>query len=200
MPPPKIVKKDAAADRESNLDFKLAQLDSELERLHSLYEQHFAGLIKLEPQREFKVFKQQFHAIGAGDLKTTAQKFRHQGLQAKIVQYTSLWTKTQRQIEEGTYKRDLFLLNRKQANPTKKAEPPAKGAPSQRASKFDALYEKLKGLSKDPQKLPARDAFIKTIEKQIDAQKQKNPGRKIEVKLAKDEKGNIQVKLALKPN
>src|SRR5947209_7902150 len=82
-----------AKEKREQIDTKLNQLHADLEKLHSLYEQHFAGVLKREPQREHQVFKSTFHALGPADLKTTASKFRHQGLQQKYIQFSTMWGK-----------------------------------------------------------------------------------------------------------
>jgi hypothetical protein len=185
-------------ERLGNIDFRLDQIQRGLERLYSLYEQHFTGVLKRQPEKEHSEFKTLFNSISPADLKTTASKFRFQGLSAKYIQFNNLWTKVLKQIEEGTYHRDLFLLKKKVEATEKEKPTPAtpKTTPSQFA--LEGLYEKMKTLVKNTEKLPPKEKFIGAIQKQVDDQKRKNPDKKIEIKLLRDSAGKVHVKLGFK--
>jgi hypothetical protein len=135
--------------------------------------------------------------MGTADLKTTAQKFRFSGLQQRFIQYNTLWSKVLKQIEEGTYRRDLFLLERKVAQEKSKPKIPA---PQEKrpGSALDLVYEKMKQIASPDQKIPPKESFVAAVEKQLAVQRAKNPGKKIEIKLQKDSTGQVQVKLSLK--
>ncbi|MDB5037109.1 MAG: hypothetical protein JWQ35_637, partial [Bacteriovoracaceae bacterium] len=141
-----------------------------------------------------------FIGIGPADLKTTASRFRYQGLQQKYIQFSTLWSKILKQIEEGTHHRDLFLLEKKSGaavheNPSNiSAEPKAPGSPKS----LEILYEKMKQMVSGQETFPTKDKFVAAMQKQIDEQKKKNPNKKVEIKLQKDSKGKVQVRLSLK--
>jgi hypothetical protein len=180
-----------------SVESKLNQLEKEIDHLRSLFDQHFAGVMKRAPLKEHDGLKALIRSFTPADLKTTAYKFRFQSLKTRHSQLANLWEKTLQQIEDGTYRRDLFLLKAKERLESTQA-PGAKAAPSpkQATSKFDSLYEKFKeAAQKADQKVPAKEAFISSLQKQIDLQKQKNPKAKFEVKLQKDASGKTQVKL-----
>jgi hypothetical protein len=188
-------------EKQGNIEFRIDQLHADLERLHSLYEQHFAGVLKRLPDPEHKRFLAAFKGIGHGDLRTTAGKFRFQGLQQKYIQFSSLWTKTLKQIEEGTYHRDLFLLDKKQTKSSfeKRNETDnAKAGVSKNQKALEALYDKMTGMLSSADKAPPKDQFITSLQKQIDEQKKKNPDKKLEVKLQRDANGKVQIKLGFK--
>lgn len=189
---------ESSSTGDDSVDARLNRVDSELEKLHSLYQEYFSGILRIEPQKELKTFKSLMSSIRPAELKTTAQRFRQQGLQAKFTQYRSLWSKVLRQIEEGTYRRDLFLLERKKQS--KQSDSKSKTVPAQpdsgESKVYESLYEKMKSLVKDPTKLPSKDKFVAALQKQIAAQKQKNPNQKVEIKLQRDSSGAVQLKLS----
>lgn len=190
-------------EKQGNIEVKLDQLHGELERLHSLYEQHFAGVLKKRPEHEHKRFTNAFNAIGQGDLRTTAGKFRYQGLQQKYIQFNTMWSKVLKQIEEGTYRRDLFLLHKKEQaieKPKPQTETPkVKGEKTEpKYSKtLEVLYEKMKEMVGSAEKTPPKEQFLFALQRQLDEQKKKNPDKKIEVKLNRDANGKVQVRLGI---
>lgn len=183
------------------METRLELLHGELERLHNLYEQHFAGVLKRVPEAEHKRFLANFHAIKPGDLLTTAGKFRFQGLQQKYIQFSNLWGKVLKQIEEGTYHRDIFLMQKKAQSADKKESAIQKPAVSTTKTdpKFsktlEALYEKMKEMVGNEQKTPPKQEFLSALQKQIHEHKKQNPDRKVELKLNRDSNGRIQIKL-----
>jgi hypothetical protein len=181
-----------------DIDAKLTQLDSRLQKVQSLYDQHFAGVLKREPSKEHQDFRASLSSVTPADLKTTAAKFRFQSLQSRHLQLSTLWSKILKQMEEGTYKRDLFLLEKKHAHEKVAPTPPthAEMPAAPKAKKhLELLYEKMSKMISKEQKLPEKQAFIASIDKQISALKQKNPDKKIELKIHKNEAGKLEVKI-----
>ncbi len=182
-----------------NVDTRLARFEVEIGKTQTLYEQYFAGVLKREPAKEREALKGMMRSFGTNDLKTTAYRFRFQSLQNRLTQLENLWSKTLKQIEEGTYRRDLFRLQAKEKYSSSEAVKQPETAPKLTAldQPFDEVYQKLVELSKN-QKIPDRDKFIASLKKQVESQKQKNPDKGIELKLAKDASGKVSVKIKLK--
>jgi len=180
---------------------KLTQLEMQIESLKSQYDQHFAGVAKRAPLREHELWKREFNSIALHEIKSTALKFRHQGLKAKHIQLSNLWQKILKEIEEGTYKRDLFHLKAKE-KAVNSEKPVPVSSPSQPKAKtavgLESLYLKYTELAKAAgQSIPDKEKFLGAIQKQIETQKAKNPAAKIELGLQKDSSGKVQVKLKL---
>jgi len=182
-----------------DIDVRLSQIEVQLERLRTLYEQHFAGVLKRIPMREHELLRSALRSILPHELKSTAMRFKHQTIKTRHIQMSNLWDKTLREIEGGTYKRDLFLLRAKTAEsepPTAQSPPPEK-RPSGITNQLEMLYKKYSEIAAaQKQKIPEKAAFLKTIQAQIETQKEKNPKAKIELKLQKDETGKFQVKVS----
>ncbi|AKF09195.1 hypothetical protein DB32_006344 [Sandaracinus amylolyticus] len=78
-----------------------------LARLKSLYEQYFQGIEKLEPAIPRKELERVLDILRKNQPRNTALRFRTQMLIAKYGTYVTYWQRIARQIEEGTYRRDV---------------------------------------------------------------------------------------------
>ncbi len=191
-----------------SIELKLFRIEKDLKHLKLLYEQHFAGLLKLEPLREHDAFKKALNGINMLDVKATATKFRYQGIKAQYLQYQRLWEKIHRQIEEGTYKRDLFLLEKKTseqqrpdwANSPNAAAEKTSNAPAKGKSlkQLEDLYDKVKASMKAGDKIPAKEKFVESIQKELQRAREKNPGKTVSIGLTKKEDGKLSIKIGVK--
>jgi hypothetical protein len=99
----------AAQERDSlELDKEVTQLDSDVDRLRTLYEQYFQGIERNEPVHQRDTIKHRLNVLHTANIKNTAIRFRVQQLVAKYNTYQNYWQRICKQIEEGTYARDLF--------------------------------------------------------------------------------------------
>lgn len=99
-------------DEPEALEAHLEQLEKRFERLKTLYESFFAGIEKqmpLVPRREMNRLIVQTQQLNIG--KAT-MRFRFQTLLQRWVTYTAQWNRIQREIEQGTYQRDLARVQR----------------------------------------------------------------------------------------
>src|SRR4051794_23971382 len=90
------------------IEVELAELESRMERLRALYEQYFMGLEKLEPQVPRKDVERRIHNLRKEQIRNTALRFKFQGLVQRFNTLQAHWGKVVRQIEEGTYRRDII--------------------------------------------------------------------------------------------
>lgn len=91
----------------------LADADTRLSRLRALYEQWFAGVERLEPTQQRDAFEKLMKALRNECPNNTAARFRQQQLTQRYVTYTTYWRRVARQIEEGTYHRDVVKARRR---------------------------------------------------------------------------------------
>src|SRR5689334_7956353 len=94
-----------------------AELEEELAQLRVAYEQYFLGNERLPPSRAHEDFKKRMIRLKSGLVRNTAAKFRISSLHNKFLTYERLWTRTLQEIENGTYKRDLFKAKRRTQKP-----------------------------------------------------------------------------------
>jgi hypothetical protein len=87
---------------------QLDELDEGLVNLHVLYEKYFLGIDRKPPDQERKKVSGRIRELRNMMIKNTGLKFRLNTMFAKLISHERLWDRTLREIEEGTYKRDLF--------------------------------------------------------------------------------------------
>jgi hypothetical protein len=95
------------------LDDALSELERKLERVRTFYEQYFMGMEKMEPQVARKEVNRTILLYAQQHIRNTGQRFRFHSIQQKWNIYTTYWNRTMREIEAGTYKRDVARVTRK---------------------------------------------------------------------------------------
>jgi hypothetical protein len=86
----------------------VSDLEIQIDRLRALYEQYFMGIEKLEPHVPRKQVERLLQTIRRQRLNNTAQRFRFQQLVQRYNTMQTYWRRVARQIEEGTYRRDVM--------------------------------------------------------------------------------------------
>ena len=94
-----------------------AELEESLASLRAVYEQYFLGNERLPPTRAHDDFRKRLNKLKSGMVRNTAVKFRISSLHNKFLTYERLWQRTLQEIENGTYKRDLFKAKRRTQKP-----------------------------------------------------------------------------------
>ncbi|MFO0611907.1 MAG: MXAN_5187 C-terminal domain-containing protein [Polyangiaceae bacterium] len=92
----------------SELDKNLGELEEKMERVRALYEQYFMGLEKLEPQIPRKDVDRRIVLLRKEQIRNTAMRFKFQTLVQRYNTLQQHWMRTMREIENGTFKRDLM--------------------------------------------------------------------------------------------
>lgn len=193
----------------------LSDLEIRLERLRSLYEQYFIGIEKLEPAVPRKDVDRRFWELRKIRVRNTALRFR---LQTLIQRYNTLqqyWVRICRQIENGTYVRQLRKLARhappeRGANgadrtsladeaPLENEPAPAKPAPrpepaSLTQERIAALHAEFsaarRGLKQGNVSVESVEQRLRAAEEQVRA---KHPGRTVDFRIeVKDGKAVIK--------
>jgi hypothetical protein len=96
---------------QSELEKLIEELESRVDRLRSLYEQYFMGLEKLVPAVAHKDVERRLFVLRRQTIRNTGLRFRFQNILLKYNTYQTYWIRIVRQIEEGTYKRDVRRAN-----------------------------------------------------------------------------------------
>lgn len=96
-------------------DATLKDLETRLDRLKALYEMYFQGIERMEPAVPRKQVERMFELLRRDQPRSTHLRFRYQSLLQRYTTLTTYWRRVTRQIEEGTYKRDIQKLKRKDA-------------------------------------------------------------------------------------
>ncbi|WP_309889838.1 MXAN_5187 C-terminal domain-containing protein [Archangium sp.] len=88
-------------------------IEADLAALKVTYEQYFLGMERTPPTRTYEELKKRVERLKNSFVRNTGAKFRVQAVAAKFVSYERLWQRTLLEIENGTYKRDMFKAKRK---------------------------------------------------------------------------------------
>jgi hypothetical protein len=91
----------------SEIDAKITEFEQRLDRLYRQYEQYFIGIEKRPPRNERRQVTRLFRELDNLPMIKTAVKFRFRSLVQRFNSYKSYWNRVERQIEQGTYHRDL---------------------------------------------------------------------------------------------
>jgi hypothetical protein len=94
-------------------EIMLSDAEVQLSRIKHLYEQWFQGIERIEPQIPRKQFDRTLHALRKVQPRNTALRFRFQTLIQRYTTLQTYWRRIGRQIEEGTYRRDLLRARRR---------------------------------------------------------------------------------------
>ncbi len=97
-----------AAD--SQMGDVLDALERKIFLLRNEYEQYFLGFVKKEPSDKRDEVENIFRHMSRQRITNTSYNFRLQQLKARLSTLSLYWTRTVRQIEEGTFRRDKFRL------------------------------------------------------------------------------------------
>lgn len=89
------------------VDHALEELESRIERLKALYEQYFMGIEKLEPLVPRKDVDRRIQILRREQVRNTAQRFKFQTLVQRYNSFQQYWARVAREIENGTYHRDV---------------------------------------------------------------------------------------------
>ena len=94
-------------------EITLADAEVQLSRLKHLYEQWFQGIERIEPQIARKQLERTMQLLRKELPRNTALRFRFQTLIQRYTTLQTYWRRIGRQIEEGTYRRDLLRARRR---------------------------------------------------------------------------------------
>ncbi len=91
----------------------LDELEERIDKLKVRYEQYFLGIEPREPVQERRVVERAIRFLRSQVISNTALKFRFHALIQRFTTHKTYWDRVQRQIEEGTYRRDLQRIQRR---------------------------------------------------------------------------------------
>jgi len=93
---------------QEKLQEELDAMDVSIAELQVLYEKYFLGIDRRPPETERKRISDRMRTLKGTLVKNTALKFRLHTLFAKLISFERMWDRTLREMEEGTYRRDVF--------------------------------------------------------------------------------------------
>ena len=103
---------DSATDPKE-VEALINELERKLDRLKVLYEQYFMGIEKREPTVPLKDVVRVMRKLDNEQIRNTSLRFRLRTLVQRFNTYRNYWNRTLREIDRGTYHRDVARLRRK---------------------------------------------------------------------------------------
>lgn len=100
----------------------LNEIEAKMQRLRTAYEQYFVGVERMPPTTMRKDVFTLVLRVENLYIQNTAQKFRSRSLIQRFNSYKTYWTRIERQIEEGTYQRDINRANRRSVRQREQAD------------------------------------------------------------------------------
>ncbi len=103
------------------LQTTLEDLESDVERLKALYQQYFMGIEKMPPAVLRKRVERTLWQLRRERIPAASTRFKFQQISQRFGTYEQLWGRILRQIETGTYKRDVIRAAKLVGNDAAKA-------------------------------------------------------------------------------
>jgi len=103
-------------------------LEAKLNELKVAYEKYFGGVERLEPARLRDEVQRMVRKTGTYHITNTGLKFKRDTIIAQFNTLVQHWNRILKQIEDGTYSRDLFrmkLKDKEKGNPSSNPHAPA---------------------------------------------------------------------------
>lgn len=124
----------------------LGEMERKIERLRALYESFFMGTERVppnSPRREMNRMMLEMQQVPIGN---SSLRFRFQALTQKWVLHLTYWNRTMREIEAGTFRRDLARTQRhlaERGGSITEEEALALGIPKSRVKAFVARQQRV---------------------------------------------------------
>jgi hypothetical protein len=127
------------------IENRLGEIERKMDRLRSLYESYFMGMEKIPPdtlRREVNRMMLEMQQVPIGN---ASMRFRFQAVTQRWVLHMTYWNRTMREIEAGTYRRDVARAQRHMAGRggmISEEEALALGIPKSRVKAFVAHQQR----------------------------------------------------------
>ncbi len=111
-------------------------MERKIDRLRALYETFFSGVERQPPNAPRRELNRLMLEMQQIQIRNAALRFRFQSLSQKWTLMTTYWNRTLREIEAGTYRKDVAKVSRRLAQkgaPLSEQEAVALGIPASRA-------------------------------------------------------------------
>jgi hypothetical protein len=127
------------------IEARLVEMERKMDRLRSLYESFFMGMERIPPDTQRRELNRMMLEMQQVPIGNAAMRFRFQALTQKWVLQTTYWNRTIREIEAGTYRRDVARTQRhlaERGGVITEEEALALGIPKSRVKAFVARHQR----------------------------------------------------------
>jgi hypothetical protein len=171
---------------QEKLQEELDAMDVSIVELQVLYEKYFLGIDRRPPDQERKRISDRMRVLKATLVKNTALKFRLHTLFAKLISFERMWDRTLREMEEGTYRRDVFkakLHNKKKEGKPAPAPTPAVHLSDEKLRKLYDTYLVARQRTGEPVAGLTFDSVATRIRAQVPELLERHKAKNIEFKV-----------------
>lgn len=137
------------ADTPESIEGRIGEMERKLDRLRGLYESFFMGIERAPPNVARRDLNRLILEMQQEPISNASLRFRFQAIMQRWVLMTAYWNRTLREIESGTYRRDVARAQRHLAEKGRaltEQEAIAIGIPAGRARAFVGRQEKMQSL------------------------------------------------------
>ena len=127
------------------IEARIAEMEKKCDRLRSMYESYFMGMERTPPNTLRREMNRMILEMQQVPIGNSALRFRFQALSQKWVLQITYWNRTLREIEAGTYRRDLARTQRhlaERGGVITEDEALALGIPKSRVKAFVAAHQR----------------------------------------------------------
>jgi hypothetical protein len=127
------------------IEARISELEMKIDRLRSMYESYFMGMERMPPNAIRRDMNRMMLEMQQVPIGNASLRFRFQALSQKWILHTTYWNRTMREIEAGTYRRDMARAQRhlaQRGGVLTEEEAIAIGIPKNRVRAFIARQQK----------------------------------------------------------
>jgi len=125
------------------IEARLGEMEKKMDRLRSMYESYFMGMERIPPDTARREMNRMMLEMQQVSIVASALRFRFQSLSQKWVLQSTYWNRTMREIEAGSFRRDVARTQRhlaERGGVISEAEALALGIPKSRVKAFVARH------------------------------------------------------------
>ena len=140
------------------IEARLVEMEQKTERLRSMYESFFMGMVRVPPDTARHEMNRMMLEMQQVPIANSSMRFRFQSLSQRWVMQITYWNRTMREIEAGTFHRDVARTQRhlaQRGGMITEAEALALGIPKSRVKAFVARQQRHASSKSPSGELPA---------------------------------------------
>ncbi len=99
--------------KKGEFEASLSEAEQDLAKLKARYEQWIQGVERVPPVRQREALQRTLRLLRRSQPTNTALRFKFQGVFARWTTLSTYWDRITRQIEEGTFRRDVMKVKRR---------------------------------------------------------------------------------------
>jgi hypothetical protein len=137
------------ADSQESIEGRIGEMERKLDRLRGLYESFFMGIERAPPNVARREMNRLILEMQQEPISNASMRFRFQSMIQRWVLMTAYWNRTMREIESGTFRRDVARAQRHLAEKGRaltEQEAIAIGIPASRARAFAERQQRMQTL------------------------------------------------------